>query len=126
MRIIEPSELIINPNGSIFHLHLRPQDISDTIILVGDPGRVDTVSSFFSKIEFSVTNREFKTVTGYYNDKRISVVSTGIGTDNIDIVVNELDALVNIDLATRQEKAEKKQLTIVQSFSVVVRFVFFY
>lgn len=114
MRIIEPSELIINPNGSIFHLHLRPQDISDTIILVGDPGRVDTVSSFFSKIEFSVTNREFKTVTGYYNDKRISVVSTGIGTDNIDIVVNELDALVNIDLATRQEKAEKKQLTIVR------------
>ena len=114
MRIIEPSELIINPNGSIFHLHLRPQDIADTIILVGDPGRVDTVASFFSSIEISVSNREFKTVTGIYNDKRISVVSTGIGTDNIDIVINELDALFNIDLETRQEKAEKKQLTIVR------------
>ncbi|MDX9846089.1 MAG: nucleoside phosphorylase [Tenuifilaceae bacterium] len=114
MRIIEPSELIINPNGSIFHLHLRPQDISETIILVGDPGRVDTVASFFEKIEFTVSNREFKTVTGYFNGKRISVISTGIGTDNIDIVVNELDALVNIDLQTRQEKEEKKQLTIVR------------
>jgi uridine phosphorylase len=114
MRIIEPSELIINPDGSIFHLHLRPQDISDTIILVGDPGRVDTVASFFSKIEFSVANREFKTVTGVFNNKRISVTSTGIGTDNIDIVLNELDALVNIDLETRQEKEEKKQLTIVR------------
>lgn len=114
MRIIEPSELIINPNGSIFHLHLRPQDVADTILLVGDPGRVDTVASFFSKVEFSVTNREFKTVTGYFNDKRISVVSTGIGTDNIDIVVNELDALVNIDLQTRQEKPEKRQLTLVR------------
>ncbi|MFO8022127.1 MAG: nucleoside phosphorylase [Perlabentimonas sp.] len=114
MRIIEPSELIINPNGSIFHLHLRPEDISDTIILVGDPGRVDTVASFFSRKEFTVSNREFKTVTGYFNGKRISVVSTGIGTDNIDIVVNELDALVNIDLETRQEKPEKKQLTLVR------------
>jgi uridine phosphorylase len=114
MRTIEPSELIINPNGSIFHLHLRPQDISDTIILVGDPGRVDTVASFFEKIDITVSNREFKTVTGFYNGKRLSVVSTGIGTDNIDIVVNELDALVNIDLDTRQEKDEKKQLTIVR------------
>ncbi|HZJ74679.1 MAG TPA: nucleoside phosphorylase [Perlabentimonas sp.] len=114
MRIIEPSELIINSNGSIFHLHLRPQDIAETIILVGDPGRVDTVASFFSSIEISVSNREFKTVTGIYNGKRISVVSTGIGTDNIDIVINELDALFNIDLKTRQEKAEKKQLTIVR------------
>ncbi len=114
MRIIEPSELIINPNGSIFHLHLRPEDISDTIILVGDPGRVDTVASFFSRKELTVSNREFKTVTGYFNGKRISVVSTGIGTDNIDIVVNELDALVNIDLETRQEKPEKKQLTLVR------------
>src|SRR5690554_2968664 len=114
MRIIEPSELIINSNGSIFHLHLRPQDIAETIILVGDPGRVDTVASFFSSIEISVSNREFKTVTGVYNGKRISVVSTGIGTDNVDIVINELDALFNIDLKTRQEKAEKRQLTIVR------------
>jgi uridine phosphorylase len=114
MRIIEPSELIINPNGSIFHLHLRPSDISETVILVGDPGRVDTVASFFSRIEFTVSNREFKTVTGIFNGKRISVVSTGIGTDNIDIVVNELDALVNIDLETRQEKSDKKELTMVR------------
>ncbi|MFP4556633.1 MAG: nucleoside phosphorylase [Bacteroidales bacterium] len=114
MRTIEPSELIINPNGSIFHLHLRPEDISDTIILVGDPGRVDTVASFFSRKEFTVSNREFKTVTGYFNGKRLSVISTGIGTDNIDIVVNELDALVNIDLETRQEKLEKKPLTLVR------------
>lgn len=114
MRTIEPSELIINPDGSIFHLHLRPDDISNTIILVGDPGRVDTVASFFSRIEFTTANREFKTITGYFNGKRVTVVSTGIGTDNIDIVVNELDALVNIDLKTRQEKEEKKKLTIVR------------
>lgn len=114
MRIIEPSELIINPNGSIFHLHLRPENISDTILLVGDPGRVDTVASFFSKVEFSVANREFATVTGYFNGKRITVVSTGIGTDNIDIVVNELDALANIDLVTRQVRSEKKKLTLVR------------
>jgi uridine phosphorylase len=114
MRTIEPSELIINPDGSIFHLHLRPDDISSTVVLVGDPGRVDTVASFFSRIEFTTANREFKTITGYFNGKRVSVVSTGIGTDNIDIVVNELDALVNIDLKTRQEKKEKKKLTIVR------------
>ncbi|PKP36834.1 MAG: phosphorylase [Bacteroidetes bacterium HGW-Bacteroidetes-15] len=114
MRTIEPSELIINPDGSIFHLHLRPEDISNKIILVGDPGRVDTVASFFSRIEFTTANREFKTITGYFNGKRITVVSTGIGTDNIDIVVNELDALVNIDLKTRQEKQEKSKLTIVR------------
>lgn len=114
MRTIEPSELIINPDGSIFHLHLRPEQISDKIILVGDPGRVDTVASFFSKIESTASNREFKTITGYYNNTRISVVSTGIGTDNIDIVVNELDALFNIDLKTRQEKQEKTKLTLVR------------
>lgn len=114
MRKIEPSELIVNPNGSIFHLHLRPQDISDTIILVGDPGRVDMVSSFFSKIDATASNREFKTVTGWYKNKRISVVSTGIGTDNIDIVLNELDALVNIDLNTREVKSEHKSLTLVR------------
>ncbi len=114
MRIIEPSELIVNPNGSIFHLHLKPEDIADTIILVGDPGRVDTVASFFSKIELTVSNREFKTITGSFNGQRISVVSTGIGTDNIDIVVNELDALANIDLEKRQVKKQLKQLTMVR------------
>ncbi len=114
MRVIESSELIINPDGSIFHLHLKPEDISDKIILVGDPGRVDTVSAFFDSIEVSVSNREFKTATGLYKGKRLTVVSTGIGTDNIDIVVNELDALVNIDLKTRTEKPEKKRLTLVR------------
>lgn len=114
MRIIEPSELIINPDGSIFHLHLQPEQISDTIIMVGDPGRVETVSSFFSKKEFTVSNREFNTTTGIYNNKRITVVSTGIGTDNIDIVVNELDALANIDLKTRTVKETHKKLTLIR------------
>jgi len=114
MRIIESSELIINSDGTIFHLHLKPEDISDKVILVGDPGRVETVASFFDSKEVSVSNREFKTITGIYKGKRITVLSTGIGTDNIDIVVNELDALVNIDLKTRTEKPEKKKLTIVR------------
>ncbi len=114
MRIIEPSELIINPDGSIFHLHLHPEQISDTIIMVGDPGRVETVSSFFSKKEFTVSNREFNTTTGIYNNKRITVLSTGIGTDNIDIVVNELDALANIDLKTRTVKETHKKLTLIR------------
>ncbi len=114
MRIIEPSELIINPDGSIFHLHLHPEQISDTIIMVGDPGRVETVSSFFSKKEFTVSNREFNTTTGIYNNKRITVVSTGIGTDNIDIVVNELDALANIDLKTRTVQDTHKKLTLIR------------
>ncbi len=114
MRIIEPSELIINPDGSVFHLHLLPEQISDTIILVGDPGRVDTVSSFFSTKEFSVSNREFKTITGLYKNKRITVVSTGIGTDNIDIVVNELDALANIDIKARTVKDKHRKLTLVR------------
>ena len=114
MRIIEPSELIINPDGSIFHLHLLPEQISDTIILVGDPGRVDNVSSLFTTKEFTVSNREFKSSTGLYNNKRVTVVSTGIGTDNIDIVVNELDALANIDLKTRTIKETHKKLTLVR------------
>ncbi|MFH2094607.1 MAG: phosphorylase, partial [Bacteroidota bacterium] len=101
MRPIPQSELILNSDGSIFHLHLKPEHIADDIILVGDPGRVETVSSFFSKIEFKIQNREFHTHTGLYKGKRISVVSSGIGTDNIDIVVNEVDAVVNIDLKTR-------------------------
>lgn len=114
MRIIEPSELIINSDGSIFHLHLLPEQISDTIIMVGDPGRVDTVSDYFSSKEFTVSNREFKSTTGTYNNKRITVLSTGIGTDNIDIVVNELDALANIDLKTRTVKETHRKLTLVR------------
>ncbi len=112
--MIGPSELIINPDGSIFHLHLKPEHIADNVILVGDPARVKLISSYFSEIEFSVNNREFYTITGKYNGLRITVISTGIGTDNIDIVVNELDALVNVDLNTRQVKKEKKSLNLVR------------
>jgi uridine phosphorylase len=111
---IPESELIINNDGSIFHLHLKPEDIADTIILVGDQDRVEVVSSFFNSVEIRKQNREFITHTGMFNGKRISVISTGIGTDNIDIVVNELDALVNIDLKTRFEKAEKKKLNFIR------------
>ncbi len=114
MKYFTPSELIINKDGSIFHLHLKPEQLADNIILVGDPNRVKIVASFFDKIEHEVSNREFKTITGYFQNKRISVVSTGIGTDNIDIVMNELDALANIDLQTRTEKKDKKELTIVR------------
>lgn len=112
--MIKHSELILNPDGSIFHLHLKPEDISNQIILVGDPGRVDSISRFFEKKECEIQNREFKTVTGSYNKQRISVISTGIGTDNIDIVLNELDALVNIDLETRTPKKEHTALNIVR------------
>ena len=111
-----PSELIINEDGSIFHLHLRPEQLADKVILVGDPGRVDMVASFFdeSSIECRIESREFRTVTGRYKGKRISCISTGIGTDNIDIVVNELDALANIDFATRTEKSEHHTLELVR------------
>jgi uridine phosphorylase len=112
--MIKPSELIINSDGSIFHLHLKPEHISSDIILVGDPGRVDTIATLFNKIDFAIQNREFKTVTGWYNKKQITVISTGIGTDNIDIVLNELDALVNIDLQTRTIKKEHTSLNIVR------------
>ena len=112
--MIQHSELIINDDGSIFHLHLKPEQISDHIILVGDPGRVDTIASFFSKTDFTVQNREFKTITGWYNGKKLTVISTGIGTDNIDIVLNELDALANIDLEKREIKKEHKSLNIVR------------
>lgn len=112
--MIQHSELIINPDGTIFHLHLKPENISDNIILVGDPARVDTIANHFDPIDYSVQNREFKTVTGWYNNKRMSVISTGIGTDNIDIVLNELDALVNIDLETRKIKKEHTHLNIVR------------
>lgn len=110
----EPSELIINADGSIFHLHLKPEQLADKIILVGDPGRVSLVASHFDAIECEVESREFKTVTGNYRGKRISVVSTGIGCDNIDIVLNELDALANIDFVTREEKDRFRQLELVR------------
>lgn len=114
MRTIPPSELIINDDGSIFHLHLTPDQLADTVILVGDPGRVAMVSEFFDEVECRVSNREFNTVTGRYKGKRMTVLSTGIGIGNIDISVTELDALANIDFSTRQEKSEKRQLTLVR------------
>lgn len=114
MRTIPSSELIINDDGSIFHLHLRPEQLADTVILVGDPGRVAMVSEFFDKVECRVSNREFNTVTGRYKGKRMTVLSTGIGIGNIDISVTELDALANIDFTTRQVKPEFRQLTLVR------------
>ena len=114
MKIFQESELILNSDGSIFHLHLRPEQMADKIILVGDPGRVRTVSSFFESKECEVENREFVSCTGLYKSKRITVVSTGIGCDNIDIVLNEMDALANIDFKTREEKLEPKSLTFVR------------
>lgn len=114
MNKIGESELILNKDQSIFHLHLKPEHISDTILLVGDQDRVDMISSLFEKVEFKIQNREFKTHTGYFNGKRISVISTGIGTDNIDIVVNELDAICNIDLEKRIIKEEKKILNLIR------------
>lgn len=108
------SELIINEDGSIFHLHLRPGQLADKVILVGDPGRVATVAGHFDSIECDVSSREFHTITGNYKGKRITALSTGIGCDNIDIVVNELDALANIDFNTREDKPSFRQLTIVR------------
>lgn len=113
-KIFEESELIINADGSIFHLHLKPEQLAHKIILVGDPGRVSVVASHFEKIENEVENREFRSVTGKYKDKRITVTSTGIGCDNIDIVMNELDALANIDFNSRQEKEDFTQLEVVR------------
>ena len=113
-RTIPPSELIINADGSVFHLHIRPEQLADKVILVGDPARVDAVASRFERIECNVSNREFHTVTGWYGDKRITVQSHGIGSDNIDIVLNELDALANIDLDTRQVKDRLRKLTLVR------------
>lgn len=113
-KMIQHSELIINNDGTIFHLHLKPEQIAGDVILVGDPGRVETVASFFEKIDFTSQNREFKTITGWFNGKRITVISTGIGTDNIDIVMNELDALANIDLEKRTIKEKHKSLNVVR------------
>ena len=114
MSVIEPSELIINPDGTIFHLHMKPEQLADHVILVGDPGRVKMIAGFFDQIESETENREFVSTTGMYGSKRITVLSTGIGTDNIDIVINELDALVNIDLHTRQIKNKRKSLSIIR------------
>lgn len=108
------SELIINSDGSIFHLHLRPEQMADKIILVGDPGRVDRVASHFDTKECEVNNREFRSVTGIHKGKRITAQSTGIGCDNIDIVLNEMDALANIDFKTRTAKPKLKSLTFVR------------
>ena len=114
MRTIAPSELVLNPDGSVYHLNLKPENIGTNIIMVGDQNRVPKVSKHFDVVEFETQVREFRTVTGTYNGTRISVISTGIGPDNIDIVLNELDALVNIDLKTRTVKEEKTTLNLVR------------
>lgn len=114
MRIIPESELIINDDGSIFHLHIKPDQLSDKIIMMGDPSRVSLTASFFDSIECDIQSREFRTITGYYKGKRITALSHGIGPDNIDIVITELDALVNIDFTTREVKKDFRQLTMVR------------
>lgn len=114
MRTIPSSELIINADGSIYHLRLKPGQLADTVILVGDPGRVNAVAARMESVEADVSHREFHTVTGTYRGKRLSVISTGIGTDNIDIVMTELDALVNVDFSSRTENRDLKSLTILR------------
>ncbi len=111
---IAETELILNPDGSVYHLKLRPENLADDVIVVGDQGRVETISSLFDSIDCKIQNREFVTHTGYYKGKRITALSTGIGTDNIDIVLNELDALVNIDLVSRTIKPVKKSLNVIR------------
>lgn len=113
-RVIPASELIINDDGTVFHLHLRPEQLADTVILVGDPARVAAITAYFDKVECRISNREFNTVTGYYKGKRMTVLSTGIGIGNIDICVTELDALANVDFATRTIRAKHRQLTLVR------------
>lgn len=108
------SELVLNHDGSVYHLHVRDEHVADTVIVVGDPGRVQQVSTHFEKIEYTIQNREFVTHTGYYKGKRITVLSTGIGTDNIDIAINELDAAVNIDPQKRMPKVKRRKLQIVR------------
>jgi len=114
MNKIADSELILNPDGSVYHLNLKPENIAHTIIFVGDQNRVPKITKYFDSIEFETQKREFRTITGVYKGNRMSVISTGIGPDNIDIVLNELDALVNIDLETRTIKKEHTQLNIVR------------
>jgi uridine phosphorylase len=114
MKRIAPSELILNPDGSIYHLHLQPEQLADTILVVGDPGRVPEVSKHFDRIDHKVSNREMVTNTGWIGKKHLTVLSSGMGTDNMDIVLNELDALVNIDLKERTVKKTHKQLTIIR------------
>lgn len=114
MRIIPESELIINSDGSVFHLHIRPEQLSDKIIMMGDPDRVTLTASFFDSIEFDIQSREFHTITGNYKGKRITALSHGIGPDNIDIVITELDALANIDFNTREVKKDFRQLSMVR------------
>ncbi len=112
--IFPDSELVINSDGSIFHLHLKPEQLAEKVILVGDPGRVNLVASHFDTKECETSNREFHTITGNYKGKRITALSTGIGCDNIDIVMNELDALANIDFSSRTEKSAHRTLTLVR------------
>ena len=112
--MIASSELVINADGSVFHLHVKPEQLADRVILVGDPARVSLVASFFDTKECEVSSREFHTITGTYRGKRISAVSHGIGTDNIDIVLTELDALANVDFKTRTVKPEFRQLSLVR------------
>jgi len=112
--MIQSSELILNPDGSVYHLNLKPEHIALDIIFVGDQNRVEKITQFFDSIEFSTQKREFKTRTGYFKGKKITVMSTGIGPDNIDIVMNELDALVNIDLETRKPKTNLTSLNIIR------------
>ena len=114
--MIDPSELIINPNGSIYHLALRPEQLAHKIIIAGDPGRIESISQNFDTIEHKVSNREFVTHTGIYKNNRITALATGIGTDNIDIVLNEIDALVNVDLEKRIVK-ENRFVCFIQNTS---------
>ncbi|MDR2130536.1 MAG: nucleoside phosphorylase [Odoribacteraceae bacterium] len=114
MTVIKPSELITNDDGSIFHLHLHPEEIAERILLVGDPARVEMIAGHFDRIEVRRSHREFCTVTGTYRGHRLSVLSTGIGTDNIDIVINELDALVNIDLDAKKPREERRALELIR------------
>lgn len=114
MRTIPESELIINDDGSVFHLHIRPEQLSDKIIMMGDPDRVTLTAKYFDSIECEIQSREFHTIAGKYKGKRITALSHGIGPDNIDIVMTELDALANVDFNTRQVKEEFKQLTMVR------------
>src|SRR3712207_90821 len=114
MNVLPESELILNRDGSIYHLNLNPDDIADTIITVGDPGRVHRITQYFDDIDFEMNKREFITHTGTYNNKRITVVSSGMGTDNVEILITELDALVNIDLKKRVLKDKHRRLKIIR------------